>query len=75
MELLFIIPISETMVENTSWIFTKEQLAQTPSRADGISQELENSYRSKGIWFLEELGMHKSVESANAPKRLGCMVT
>ena len=38
------------------WIFSAEELKNSPSREDGISAELEKSYRRKTAWFLEELG-------------------
>jgi hypothetical protein len=38
------------------WIFSSEQMMNSPSRVDGISFELEKGYRSKTAWFIEELG-------------------
>ena len=39
------------------WIFSSSALEQnSPSRIDGISADLEISYRRKSAWFLEELG-------------------
>jgi hypothetical protein len=38
------------------WIFSPAQLEQTPSRDEGVSLDLEKSYRRKTAWFIEELG-------------------
>jgi len=45
-------------MEMDSWIFGEgsSTLRDTPSRRDGISQELENTQRAKTVIFLEELG-------------------
>lgn len=39
------------------WIFTSEQLMDSPSRADGISFEMERGYRSKTAWFIQDLAV------------------
>jgi hypothetical protein len=38
------------------WYFPAEVLANSPSRADAISVDLERGYRSKTAWFIEEYG-------------------
>ena len=39
------------------WLFSASSLeGSSPSRIDGISADLEISYRRKSAWFLEELG-------------------
>lgn len=36
------------------WIVPPEVLADSPSRRDGISQEVENAYRRKTTVFIED---------------------
>ena len=38
------------------WIFTKEQLQNSPSRADGISQEKELSCRQQAASLIQDMG-------------------
>jgi hypothetical protein len=38
------------------WIFSLNQLLDTPSRRDGILTDQEALYREKTVWFIEELG-------------------
>jgi hypothetical protein len=38
------------------WIFSPSDLQESPSRLDGISNDIERTYRRKTAWFLEELG-------------------
>mmetsp|Transcript_10620 Transcript_10620/g.10263 ORF Transcript_10620/g.10263 Transcript_10620/m.10263 type:complete len:247 (-) Transcript_10620:385-1125(-) len=38
------------------WIFSLDQLQDTPSRRDGILTDQEALYREKIAWFIEELG-------------------
>jgi hypothetical protein len=39
------------------WLFTEEELLQTPSVLDGISPEAEREQRSKGCNFITQLGI------------------
>ena len=39
------------------WIFTEEELANTPSIHDGMSMETERERRTKGINFIMQVGM------------------
>ena len=39
------------------WIFTREQLAGSPSRHDGISAAEERLYRKATCVFIDELGV------------------
>jgi hypothetical protein len=43
----------QTMMD---WIFPKNALVNSPSRADGISENSEKSSRAKTCWFIEMLG-------------------
>jgi hypothetical protein len=36
------------------WIVTREVLADSPSRRDGIAQEVESAYRRKTTVFIED---------------------
>jgi hypothetical protein len=44
------------MESSHDWIFTDEFILNSASRKDDISYEDENGYRSKTIWFMEDLG-------------------
>ena len=39
-----------------SWVLTEEQLRNSPSRADGVSEELEKAYGWKSCAFIKKLG-------------------
>jgi len=39
-----------------SWVLTEEQLRNSPSRVDGVSEELEKSYGRKSCTFIKKLG-------------------
>lgn len=39
------------------WLFTEEELMQTPSVLDGIAPEMEREMRSKGCNFITQLGI------------------
>ena len=39
------------------WIFTEEELLQTPSICDGMSVEEERTLRKKGVNFILQVGM------------------
>lgn len=41
----------------SQWLFTEEELLQTPSVLDGISPEVEREQRSKGCNFITQLGI------------------
>ncbi|KAF7634085.1 hypothetical protein Mgra_00006505 [Meloidogyne graminicola] len=43
-------------MENTSWLFTQTELEQSPSRLAGLSIEMENRYRQKGIYIIKKIG-------------------
>lgn len=38
------------------WYFTKEQLANSPSRADGVDPEKELSYRQDAASLIQDMG-------------------
>lgn len=38
------------------WLFTEEQLANTPSRRDGVDRVEEDKLRREGIKFIVEIG-------------------
>lgn len=39
------------------WIFTEEELGNTPSMNDGMSAEMERERRTKGVNFIMQVGM------------------
>ncbi|RDW86423.1 putative cyclin [Aspergillus mulundensis] len=39
------------------WLFTDEELARSPSQLDGMTAEIENLNRSKGVNFITQVGM------------------
>jgi len=41
----------------SQWLFTEEELLQTPSVLDGVTPELEREMRSKGCNFITQLGI------------------
>ncbi|KAI5788466.1 cyclin-like protein [Geopyxis carbonaria] len=43
--------------ESSQWLFTEEELLQTPSVLDGITPEQEREQRSKGCNFIIQLGI------------------
>ena len=45
------------------WLFSADELKNSPSREDGISADLETSYRRKTAWFVEELGKEPMLRS------------
>lgn len=42
---------------DSQWLFTEEELLQTPSVLDGITPEQEREQRSKGCNFITQLGI------------------
>jgi len=40
----------------SSWLLPAEVLKDSPSRSDGVSEDLERTYRRKTIIFMEEIG-------------------
>ncbi|KAF8245306.1 cyclin-like protein [Wilcoxina mikolae CBS 423.85] len=48
---------STTNEWESQWLFTEEELLQTPSVLDGISPETEREQRSKGCNFITQLGI------------------
>jgi len=43
------------------WLFTQEQLANTPSRLCGIDAEKEKCYRQQAANFMQEMGQRLTV--------------
>jgi len=43
------------------WLFTKEQLANSPSRAHGVDASKELSYRQQTANFIQDMGRRLSV--------------
>jgi cyclin T len=43
-------------IEWDSWFFSKEQLEQSPSRADGVTKEQEDQLRGRTCAFVNEVG-------------------
>jgi protein BUR2 len=50
-------PSSSNSEWESQWLFTEEELLQTPSVLDGISPETEREQRSKGCNFITQLGI------------------
>ena len=46
----------EFMGDDSEWIFPLEQLSDSPSRRDGISEETEKTYREMGCTFIHDFG-------------------
>ena len=57
------------------WIFTKEQLANTPSRKAGINGDTELSYRQQAANFIQDMGQRLQVYPKICPYfkvKVGC---
>jgi len=44
-------------MSRTDWVFTKEEITNTPSRADGIERPNELQYRQYAASFINECGL------------------
>ncbi|KAJ8679862.1 hypothetical protein QAD02_015649 [Eretmocerus hayati] len=49
------------MASDEKWYFTKEQLANTPSRKNGINADKELSYRQQAANFIQDMGQRLMV--------------
>lgn len=49
------------MAADEKWYFTKEQLANTPSRKNGIDADKELSYRQQAANFIQDMGQRLQV--------------
>jgi len=49
------------MEANEKWVFTKEQLANTPSRKCGYELDEELWYRQQAANFIQDMGQHLQV--------------
>lgn len=49
------------MAADEKWYFTKDQLANTPSRKCGIDADKELSYRQQAANFIQDMGQRLSV--------------
>ena len=47
--------------ERNRWLFTKEQLQDTPSRADGVDPKKELSYRQQAASLIFDIGQKLNV--------------
>jgi len=45
----------------TRWVFTKEQIASSPSRENGIDADKELSYRQQAAQLIQDMGQRLSV--------------
>lgn len=50
-------PLPAVVDSEQQWIYVEEELAQTPSIADGMSLEEERMFRRKGVNFILQVGM------------------
>lgn len=50
------IKCQQTIEMGRDWLFTEEQLTNTPSRRDGIDRVEEDRLRREGIKFIVEIG-------------------
>ena len=42
--------------KNSPWVFTREQLSDSPSRRDGLDEATEKQYRDKTTKFMQKAG-------------------
>lgn len=55
------------MAADEKWYFTREQLANTPSRRSGIDGDKELSYRQQAANFIQDMGQRLSVYPFQRP--------
>ena len=55
---------------STKWIFSREQLDNTPSRRTGIEGDRELSYRQQAANLIQDIGQRLNVYPSNKKKNL-----